>query len=41
MSEKKRVLVLQHILENPAGRVGAMLDEYETFYHRIYIGRDG
>ena len=29
MPDKKRVLALQHIHENPAGRVGAILDEYE------------
>ncbi len=40
MSAKKRVLVLQHIHENPAGRVGAILDEYATFYHLIHVGRD-
>jgi len=40
MPEKKRVLILQHILEHPAGRVGAMLDEYEIFYHLIHVGRD-
>ena len=40
MSDKKRVLVLQHIHENPAGRVGAILDEYETFYHLIHVGKD-
>ncbi len=40
MSEKKRVLILQHILKSPAGRVGAILDEYETFYHLIHVGRD-
>ncbi len=40
MSEKKRVLILQHILENPAGRVGSLLDEYEVFYHTIHVGRD-
>ncbi len=40
MTEKKRVLILEHILENPAGRVGAILDEYEIFYHLIHVGRD-
>jgi hypothetical protein len=34
------VLILEHILENPAGREGAILDEYETFYHLIHVGRD-
>ncbi|MGZ3608890.1 MAG: hypothetical protein ACXWPS_10840 [Ktedonobacteraceae bacterium] len=40
MSDKKRVLVLQHIHENPAGRVGAILDENEVFYHLIHVGKD-
>ena len=40
MPGKKRVLILELILENPAGRVGAFLDEYETFYHLIHVGRD-
>jgi GMP synthase (glutamine-hydrolysing) len=40
MSSKKRVLILQHIQANPAGRVGAILDEYEIFYHLIHVGRD-
>lgn len=40
MSEKKRVLILQHILENPAGRVGDILDEYEVSYHLIHVGED-
>jgi GMP synthase (glutamine-hydrolysing) len=40
MSDKKRVLVLQHIPDDPAGRVGAILDEYETFYHLIHVGKD-
>ncbi len=40
MTEKKRVLILEHILENPAGRVGTILDEYEIFYHLIHVGRD-
>src|SRR5260370_11649527 len=40
MTEKKRVLILEHILENRAGRVGAILDEYEIFYHLIHVGRD-
>ncbi len=40
MSEKKRVLILQHILENPVGRVGDILDEHEIFYHLIHVGRD-
>jgi hypothetical protein len=40
MADKKRVLVLQHIQENPAGRVGTLLDEYEIFYHLIHVGRD-
>ena len=40
MSDKKRVLVLQHIHDDPAGRVGAILDEYETFYHLIHVGKD-
>jgi GMP synthase (glutamine-hydrolysing) len=40
MSEKKRVLILQHILDSPAGRIGTILDEYETFYHLIHVGRD-
>jgi GMP synthase (glutamine-hydrolysing) len=40
MPDKKRVLILQHIKENPAGRVGTILDEYETYYHLIHVGRD-
>lgn len=40
MSEKKCVLILQHIVGNPAGRVGVMLDEYEISYHLIHVGRD-
>ncbi|HYL42556.1 MAG TPA: type 1 glutamine amidotransferase [Ktedonobacteraceae bacterium] len=40
MSEKKRVLILQHILDNPAGRVGDILDEHEIFYDLIHVGRD-
>jgi GMP synthase-like glutamine amidotransferase len=40
MAAPKRVLILQHILENPAGRVGSILDEYEIFYHLIHVGRD-
>ena len=40
MPGMKRVLVLQHIHENPAGRVGAILDEYEVFYHLIRVGKD-
>ena len=40
MLEKKRVLILQHILDSPAGRVSTILDEYETFYHLIHVGRD-
>ena len=40
MSDKKRVLVLQHIQDDPAGRVGAILDEYEVFYHLIHVGKD-
>ena len=40
MSDKKRVLVLQHIPDDPAGRVGAILDEYEVFYHLIHVGKD-
>jgi hypothetical protein len=39
MPEKKRVLILQHIHENPSGRVDAILDEYETFYHLIHVGK--
>lgn len=40
MEEKKRVLILQHILENPAGRVGDVLDEYEVPFQTIHVGRD-
>jgi len=40
MPEKKRVLVLQHIQDNPAGRVGAILDEYDILYHLLHVGRD-
>ncbi|GAC1377080.1 MAG: type 1 glutamine amidotransferase [Ktedonobacteraceae bacterium] len=40
MQEKKHVLVLQHTLASPAGRVTSMLDEYEVPYHLIHIGRD-
>jgi GMP synthase-like glutamine amidotransferase len=40
MTDKKRVLVLQHIHDDPAGRVGSILDEYEVFYHLIHVGRD-
>jgi hypothetical protein len=29
MPDKKRALILQHIIENPAGRVGVILDEYK------------
>ena len=36
MPDKKRVLILEH----PAGRVGATLDEYEIPFHLIHVGRD-
>src|SRR2546425_721434 len=38
MSEKNRVLENQYIHENPAVRAGAILDEYETFYHLFTSG---
>jgi GMP synthase (glutamine-hydrolysing) len=40
MLDKKRALILQHIAENPAGRVGVILDEYEIPYHLVHVGRD-
>ncbi len=40
MPDKQRVLVLQHIHENPAGPIGAILDEYEIFYHLIHVGKN-
>jgi GMP synthase (glutamine-hydrolysing) len=40
MPEKKRVLILQHISENPAGRVGEVLEENEICYHLVQVGRD-
>ena len=40
MPDTKRVLVLQHIVENPAGRVGFILDEYEIPYHLLHVGKD-
>ncbi len=38
--EKKRVLVLQHFYENPAGRVGNLLDEHGIPYDNIHVGTD-
>ena len=32
MSEKPRVLILQHIAENPPGRIGEILQEYNIPY---------
>ena len=40
MPDTKRVLVLQHIVENPAGRVGIILDEYGIPYHLLHVGKD-
>jgi GMP synthase (glutamine-hydrolysing) len=40
MSAKKCASVLHHIHDDPAGRVGAMLHAYETFYHLIHVGKD-
>ena len=40
MPGKKHVLVLQHVRENPPGRVGTILDENEIDYRLIHIGRD-
>jgi GMP synthase (glutamine-hydrolysing) len=40
MLHKKHALILQHIIENPAGRVGVILDEYEIPYHLVHVGRD-
>jgi GMP synthase (glutamine-hydrolysing) len=38
--ETKRVLVLQHFYENPAGRVGNLLDEHGIPYDNIHVGTD-
>jgi GMP synthase (glutamine-hydrolysing) len=40
MPVKKRVLILQHISENPPGRVGDLLDENEIHYRLIRVGLD-
>lgn len=40
MPGEKHVLILQHIKDNPAGRVGTLLDEYEIDYRLIHVGRD-
>jgi GMP synthase (glutamine-hydrolysing) len=37
---EKRVLILQHISENPACRVGDLLEENEIGYHLVHIGKD-
>lgn len=40
MPDKKRVLVLQHFFENPAGRVGDLLEEHGIPYDNIHVGTD-
>jgi hypothetical protein len=40
MIGKQRVFVLQRVQEDPAGRVGSLLDEYEVFYNSIHVGED-
>lgn len=40
MPDKQRVLVLQHIPENPAGRVGDILNEHNIPYDDIHVGTD-
>ncbi|HEY7418957.1 MAG TPA: type 1 glutamine amidotransferase [Ktedonobacteraceae bacterium] len=40
MPNKQRVLVLQHIVENPAGRVGDILNEHMIPYDDIHVGKD-
>ncbi len=40
MPDKKRVLVLQHFYENPAGRVGNLLAEHNIPYDIIHVGVD-
>lgn len=40
MCENKRVLILQHILGSPAGRVSIILDEYDIPFHLIHVGKD-
>src|SRR6266496_2222279 len=38
MPDKKRVLVLQHFFENPAGRVGDLLEEHGIPYLGMCLG---
>lgn len=40
MPDQQRVLVLQHIAENPPGRVGDILQEHAIPYDDIHIGID-
>ncbi len=40
MTDKKHVLVLQHFHENPPGRVGDLLNEFQIPYHALHVGLD-
>ena len=40
MQDKQRVLILQHIVENPPGRVGDILDEHKIPYDALHVGQD-
>ncbi len=40
MSEKPRVLILQHIAENPPGRVSEILQEHAILYDIVHVGTD-
>jgi len=40
MSDEKRVLILQHIEENPPGRVGDILQENMIPYDNMCVGKD-
>jgi GMP synthase (glutamine-hydrolysing) len=40
MAEQQRVLILQHIAENPPGRVGEILQEHAVPFDDVHVGKD-